>query len=308
MNTIEAFEQDIMYQVIGLKKFLHSLNIEKIDVDQQERCVFTGAGDSFAAALIVELASNNRIHCIDPTDICINPLTVKDRSLYTVSVSGNTKANIAAARVANKVAEKTIAITAHPDSRLADICDEVIELKFRYSDILTAGSIGFNACMLACLSFVKKVYLGDVKRLFNQAQKEAENVPVSDHMYIVGSWITFPLAMYGSAKMYEVFGIKAQCAMLEQFCHMELFSLRKKDTVLILAADNNANTLSEKLLDDGYNVLICKPKGKNLEEKLLYHTMFLQLAVLQNVKKQKLEECYFIRNKKLRAISSSMIY
>jgi len=311
VNTIDAFEQDIMYQVTDLKKFLRSLNITKIIADQHERCVFTGAGDSFAAALIAELVSNNRIHCIDPMDICINPSTVKDRFLYTVSVSGNTKTNIAAVRIANKVAEKTIAITANADSRLANICDEVIELKFRNSGILTAGSIGFTACMLACLSFVKKVQLGDIKQLFKYAQRIARNVTVTDHMYIIGSWVTYPLAIYGSAKMYEVLGIKAQYAMLEQFCHMELFSVKKDDTILILPTNSDhkkASELSAKLTNDDYRVLICKPIGKNLEERLLYHAMLLQLIALQNAKKRNLKECYFVKNAKLRDVSSSMIY
>ena len=311
MNTIEAFEQDIIYQVTDLKKLLHSLNIKQISIDQQERCVFTGAGDSFAAALITELASSNRIRCIDPLVICVNPSTVKDRFLYTISVSGNTKANIAAARVANKVAEKTVAITANAESKLANICDDIVELKFRNSGILTAGSIGFTACMLTCLSFVRKVNLGDVKRLFNQAQKEAYRVKISEHMHIVGSWFAYPLAMYGSAKMYEVFGIKTQYAILEQFCHMELFSVKKDDTILILATgdgDDKADELSAKLAKDNYNVLVFRPEGRNLDERALYYAMLLQLMALQNAKKQNLEECYFVRNDKLRTISSSLIY
>jgi fructoselysine-6-P-deglycase FrlB-like protein len=311
MNTIEAFERDIMYQLTDLKRLLHSLNIKKIDIDKQEKCVFTGAGDSFAAALIAELASDNRIRCIDPMNICTNPSTVKDRFLYTISVSGNTKANIEAARVANKVAERTIAITAHADSKLAAICDEVIELKFRNSGILTAGSIGFSACMLACLSLVRRVELGgiDIKQLFREAQRDAVNVRVSDHMYIVGNGLTYPLAIYGSAKMYEVLGIKAQYAMLEQFCHMELFSVKKTDTILILPAENDckSNELSEHLMNNNYRALILEPKGKKLEEKLLYHTMLLQLIALQNAKRQNLVECFFV-NTKLRDISSSLIY
>jgi fructoselysine-6-P-deglycase FrlB-like protein len=307
MNTIEAFEQDIMYQVTDLKKFLHSLTIKQIDTDEQKQCVFTGAGDSFAAAMIAEIASDNRIHCIDPMDICINPESVKGRFLYTVSVSGNTRANFEASRVANNIAEKTVAITANPTSKLANICDEVIELRFRNSGILTAGSIGFTACMLACLSFIKKIQIEDIKKLFDQAKKSAKIV-LSNHMYIVGSEITFPLAMYGTAKLYEIFGRKAQYATLEQFCHMQLFSLQKDDTILILASDNKADELSDKLLKNGYNVLICKPKGRNMEERLLYYTMLLQLIALYNAKRQNIKECYFVRNDKLRSISSSLIY
>ncbi|MFQ5940334.1 MAG: SIS domain-containing protein [Nitrososphaerales archaeon] len=311
MNTLEAFEQDITYQVTDLKKLLDSLNIKKIDLDQQERCVFTGTGDSFAAALMAELISGNRVHCVDPMSICVNPFTVKDRFLYTISISGNTKANIEAARIANKFAQKTIAITAHADSRLADICDEIIELRFRDSGILTAGSIGFTASMLSCLSFFREVRLGDIKQLFKQAQQDAGIVTVSDHMYLIGSWITYPLAMYGSAKMYEIFGIKAQYAMLEQFCHMELFSVKKTDSILILPPENEykkSSELSATLTKNDYRVVTCKPKGKKLEEKLIYHTMLLQLIALQNANNQNLKECYFVTNNKLRGISSSLIY
>ncbi|MGH9910627.1 MAG: sugar isomerase, partial [Nitrososphaerales archaeon] len=150
-----------------------------------------------------------------------------------------------------------------------------------------------------------------VKRLFNQAQKEAYRVKISEHMHIVGSWFAYPLAMYGSAKMYEVFGIKTQYAILEQFCHMELFSVKKDDTILILATgdgDDKADELSAKLVKDGYNVLVFKPEGRNLDERALYYAMLLQLMALQNAKKQNLEECYFVRNDKLRTISSSLIY
>tara|TARA_Y100000780_G_scaffold224641_1_gene236226 strand:- start:790 stop:1722 length:933 start_codon:yes stop_codon:yes gene_type:complete len=310
VNTIEAFEQDVMYQITDIKKFLHLSNIKKIDIDQQQRCTFTGAGDSFVAALIAELVSSNRIQCIDPMDICLNPSTVKDRFLYTISISGNTKANIEAVNVANKVAEKTIAVTAHVDSRLAEICNEVVELKFRNSGIFTAGSIGFTACMLACLSFVRNIQLGNIKQLFRQAQRDALTITVSDHMYIIGSWMTYPLAMYGSAKLYEIFGTKVQYCMLEQFCHMELFSLKKDDIILILPVENDyekANELSIKLTNSNYNVVSCKPKGNGLEEKLLYHVFLLQLIALQNAKKQNLTECYFV-NTELRDISSSLIY
>lgn len=309
MNTIEAFEREIKYQVTDLKKFLGSSNIKCIERGQQERCIFTGAGDSYAVALIAELASDNRINCIDPMDVCINPSVLKGKFLYTISVSGRTSANIEAAKVANKVAERIIAITADANSKLANICDEVIELKFRSSGIQTAGSIGFTACMLACLALVRNVHISNIKQLFKQAEKSADNITVNDNMYLVGSWITYPLAIYGSAKMYEVFGIKAQYAMLEQFCHMELFSLKKSDMVLLLPADENKNAseLSKKLINSDYNVIVLEPYGNNLEEKLLYHAMLLQLIALKNAKKRHLTDCYFV-NTDLRDISSSLIY
>jgi fructoselysine-6-P-deglycase FrlB-like protein len=308
MNTIEAYEQEIRYQITYLPKFIRESAIKKLSNRDQERCVFTGAGDSFAAAMIAEYASNNKIRCVDPMDICVNPLIVKDRFLYTLSISGNTRANVEAAKIANRYAAKTIAITANRESKLAKVCDEVIELKFRNASMLTAGSIGFTTSMLACLSLVKNVKIGNIKKLFNAAESDRSRTKLNDHVYILGSWITYPLAIYGCAKVYEVLGIRAQHTMLEQFCHMELFSVKKGDTILILSSDDKAKELSAKLLDDGYNALVFKPRGKTLEENLVYYSMLLQLIVLHNAKRLKLNECYFITNDRLRKTSSSLIY
>lgn len=194
------------------------------------------------------------------------------------------------------------------DSKLAKVCDEVIELKFRNSGMLTAGSISFTTGMLTCLSLVSDVKIHSVKKLFEIAETDADKVKLSDHVYILGSWITYPLAMYGCAKMYEVLGIRAQCAMLEQFCHMELFSVKNNDTILVLSDDKKTKELSSKLVNDGYKALAFKPKGKTLAEDLLYYSMFLQLIALHTAKRLKLDECYFITNDRLRKTSSSLIY
>jgi len=308
MNTIEAYEQETRYQITDLAKFINESKIKKLSIEDQERCVFTGTGDSFAAAMIAEYASNNKVRCIDPMNICLNPSMVKDRLLYTLSISGNTRANVEAAKIAKGRAAKTRAMTANSESRLAKVCDEVIELKFRNSGMLTAGSISFTTSMLACLSLVKNVKIGNVKKLFNSAESDASSVKLNRHVYMLGSWITYPLAIYGCAKVYEVLGMKAQHAMLEQFCHMELFSIKKNDAILILSHDNKTKGLSAKLVDDGYNAFMFKPKGKTLEENLLYYSILLQLIVLYNAKRLKLDECYFITNDRLRKASSSLIY
>jgi len=308
MNTVEAYEQEIRYQITDLKKFVSESKIKKLSLEDQEGSVITGAGDSFAAAMVAEYASNNRVRCIDPMNICLNASTVEDKLLYALSISGNTRANVEAAKIAERRAAKTIAITANMESKLAKVCDEVIELKFRNSGILTAGSIGFTTSMLTCLLLVSNVRIGDVKKLFESAASDAGKARLGDHVYIIGSGITYPLAMYGCAKMYEVLGIRAQYAMLEQFCHMELFSVKNGDTILILAHDDKAKELHSKLADHGYNVLTFGPKGKTLAENLLYYSLLLQLIALCAAKRLKLDECYFITNDTLRTTSSSLIY
>ncbi len=308
MNTIEAYEQEIKFQITDLEKFISESKIKKLSIEEQERCVITGAGDSFAAAMVAEHASNNKIRCIDPMNICLNPRVVEDRLLYVLSVSGSTRANVEAAKIARRRATKTIAITANTESKLAKVCDEVIELKFRNSGMLTAGSISFTTGMLTCLSLVSDVKIHSVKKLFEISETDADKVKLSDHVYILGSWITYPLAMYGCAKMYEVLGIRTQYAMLEQFCHMELFSIKNDDTILVLSDDKKTKELSSKLVNDGYKALAFKPKGKTLAEDVIYYSMFLQLIALHTAKRLKLDECYFITNDRLMKTSSSLIY
>ena len=94
--------------------------------------------------------------------------------------------------------------------------------------------------------------------------------------------------------------------MLEQFFHMELFSLKKGDTILILADNDKVEELSARL--DRYNVFLFKPKGKTQEDNLLYYSFLLQLIVLNNAKRLELSDCYFITNDRLRETSSSLIY
>jgi len=308
MNTIDAYEQEIRFQISDLRRFVRESKIRKLNIKDQERSLFTGTGDSFAAAMVTEFASNNKVQCVDPMDICLNPSIGKDKLLYALSISGNTKANIEAVKSAKKHVARTIAITANRESKLAKICNKVIELNFKNIGILTAGSISFTASMLACLSLVRNVKITDAERLFNSAESDAEEIKLNDHVYILGNWITYPLAIYGCAKMCEVLGMKAQPVMLEQFCHMQLFSVKEGDTILILSNDGKAKELSAKLVNSGYNSHIFEPKGKTLEDNLLYYSFLLQLIVLNNAKRLRLKECYFITNIKLRDISSSLIY
>ncbi len=308
MNTIEAYEREIRFQIPDLTRFLHESKIKKLSLKDQERCVLIGTGDSFAAAMITEFASNNKVQCIDPMDVCLNPSIAKDKLVYALSISGNTKANIEAVKAVKKQASRTIAITANRESKLAKICKEIIELKFRNVGMLTAGSISFTTSMLACLSLVRNVTMTNMERLFKSAESDAEGIKLNGHVYVLGNWITYPLATYGCAKMYEVLGMKAQHAMLEQFCHTQLFSVKEGDTILILSNEGKARELSAKLVNDGYNSYIFEPKGKTLEDNLLHYTFLLQLIVLNNAKRLQLKECYFITNNKLRDISSSLIY
>src|SRR3712207_1434262 len=61
-------------------------------------CLFVGSGDSYIAGLAAQYFSSSHAICCYPIDIIKNPSLVGRRNLFIVSISGNTQANILAAK------------------------------------------------------------------------------------------------------------------------------------------------------------------------------------------------------------------
>ncbi|GIU71564.1 MAG: hypothetical protein KatS3mg003_1043 [Candidatus Nitrosocaldaceae archaeon] len=299
MNALEAFEKEIYYQEEEIPRILSDIKSINDDI-----CIFTGAGDSYAAALEAVYVSGHKARFIDPLELSLKPSLAKDSNLYIISISGSTKANIEAAK-ATKGLCKRIAITANPNSKLAQICDDIIELRYKHLGILTAGSIGFTASLLAAISVISKLEVNDdIKSIFRRAERDAD-ITLKAHIYTIGSYETYPLSIYATAKIYEVLGFKAQYAMLEQFCHMELFSLSNNDTVLLLSDLEKAQELYDKL---DCNKYIFKKYNTSMLDNILYYIFLIQLIVLKNAKILGLSDCHFVENEAIRSISSSLIY
>jgi len=120
---------------------------------------------------------------------------------------------------------------------------------------------------------------------------------------------TYPLAMYAAAKLYEILGLPAYYERLEQFSHMELFSCKKGDTVVIFEEKNSHNLhLVKNLKAGGLKVIHLEPKSKNKISQFLFFTFLAQLTPLMIAKKKHQKECHFVTAKKLRKISDNMIY
>jgi len=112
MQTIEAYEKDILLQI----KFLKKIKLEKtLSETSQKNTIFCGTGDSFVASLLAEALSNNTVRAADPLDLLKNKSLSKNKTVYLISLSGNTISNI---KVAKKI-RKTIAITSNAKSPYA---------------------------------------------------------------------------------------------------------------------------------------------------------------------------------------------
>ncbi len=302
MKTIEAFENDILLQI----PFLQNMILQKLlSVKKQQKTIFCGTGDSLAAALLAESFSNYHTRAVDPLDLLKNPSIIKNKDAYIISISGNTSSNVKAA----KLFKNATAITSHPTSKLAKVCSKKIILDYPSSGVFTSGSIGFIASALTCISLVSKFRVSGIIELFKKALLESKKVKLGKNIFILGNLQTFPIAMYGAAKFYEVLGSNVHYSRIEQFSHMELFSAKRGDTVIIFEEKNDHNTkMTKNLKKFGLNVFQPKSGTKDKISQVIFFTFISQLIPLFYAKKNRQKECYFVTAKKLRNVSSNMIY
>jgi glutamine---fructose-6-phosphate transaminase (isomerizing) len=335
MNSVDAMEREIRYQVENLSK----LNLPK--QTNLGDCMIVGSGDSHVAALIAQFASNHKVICCNPMDIVLNPeIAKKNHRIYIVSVSGNTKANILAAKVAKEQKVQTTAITANPESKLAKSCDEIIQFQYKTTGIPTSGTISFTSSMLICLSLVSEVnYLGNLEMIYRETRKEVENLideeeekeeedynmleDLSSYIFL-GDGILFPVAIYGALKINEVIGSKSFAYPLEEFYHAPIFSIKRHDKIMILGnkececdiLTNSRKPLYDKLKELDFsscyytNCIRSSNSGNKLSltDMLLKSILFVQLYVVKQAIERGVKDCYFLQNKDILKLSSFFIY
>jgi fructoselysine-6-P-deglycase FrlB-like protein len=331
VDAIEAMQAEIEYQVQDLCR-PDLLSSSSPACNNNNSCLFIGSGDSYIAGLSAQYFSNSHAICCYPIDIIKNPLLVKSRNLFIVSISGNTQANIVAAKIAKKHGASTItALTTRSSSRLAKSCDQIIELRYRNTGIITAGTISFTASMIKCISLSTQLHMpSDLRKLYNHAEKQAEqvmgevdhkssnnnnNIAIgssysnsSSSYFLLGDGPLYAITKYGTLKFNEVFGTKALAYPAEEFCHSPLFSIKEADQAIVLGdGDGNNRKLSKRLNEEGFSSIYVEFKNTGIE-LLLQATFFIQLFVLKLAQKYGLTTCHFLMNKKLLKMSSDFIY
>jgi fructoselysine-6-P-deglycase FrlB-like protein len=300
VNSIEAMAADMERQLSALPR----LKLPR----PRGKVALVGSGDSYVAALAACYLSSGAASCHHPPDIIANPLAAQGRDVHLVSVSGLTKANVLAARVASKTGLHTVAVTADGKSPLAQTCDDVIELEFHGAG-KTSGTLGFTASLLACTSLATKGEVAcpaNLDKLYSQAKSRSAKLSKirTDSIVILGNSLLYPAAMYGALKFNEVFGTKAFAYPLEDFFHAPLFGLKKRDQILVLESSRLANQLRKKGFD-AFHVECSRPAAI---ESLLYAVFFMQHLVLGIAERRDQIDCYFIKNKKMLELSSDVIY
>ncbi len=301
MNAIEAMQAEIGYQVKDLPR-------QELPL-QHKNCLFVGSGDSYVAGLAAQHVSGGHAICCYPTDLMQNPSVASGRNVCVVSISGGTKANILAAKIAKRQGARTTAITARPASLLAKACHQTIELKYKSAGITTTGTISFTSSMLACISLATKLQLPNLNKVFRQAEKQAGRIAGEigsrTSYFILGNGLLHPVAVYGALKFNEVFGARAMPYQAEEFCHSPLFSAKKGDQMIVMGSDGRR--LNDRLVKEGFSSVHADFKSRGIG-LLLQSTLFMQLLVLKLAQRRKMTSCYFLKNKRLLRMSSDFIY
>src|SRR2546425_615471 len=139
--------EEIQNQIEDLPRLAQELRKDGRQFSPSE-LVFTGSGDSYAAALFAREVSGG-VACVeDPYELLTHPASARRKIVVVISVSGKTRTNLLLARRLARVAKKTIAITSDSDSPLARKCSETLLLRYRKSGRLTAGTVSFTSSLL----------------------------------------------------------------------------------------------------------------------------------------------------------------
>ena len=305
-NRMRAFASEVERQPGVLQKF------SKSRFPRARRgSIFVGAGDSYSAAMAGFCASNGSCIAVDPCHLASTPDIAKKADVFLISVSGRTVSNLAAARKVRRLARRTIAITADEGSRLAGLVDEVVRLPMRYLP-RTPGLLSYSLTLLAILSIAGRREKCDFEGAFRAARKDEGKIRWGKGTtYFLGNSLAYPVSMYAAAKTYEFIGAKAHPQLLEEFSHLELFSLGPSDVVNVFSAFDPlgaSGRLVRALTHQGYESHSVPSRGGTETEQLFHAVFASQLSVLRRVDELRLPEPNFLTAAGRLAVSDSMIY
>ena len=273
--------------------------------------IFVGAGDSYAAALAGFHRSMGRCIALDPYTLASAPEIAQGLEVFFISVSGRTASNVAAANRVTRIAKRTTVLTADDESPLAKQAERVVRLPMSYVP-RTPGMLSFSLSLLAVLIIAAGREPIDFRRAFVNAKKDQGRPSLGKGTtYFLGNSLAYPIALYTAAKAYELLGSKAHAELLEEFSHLELFSIAREDAVNAFSCfdpSGMAAKLTRALSEEGYRSSLVPSRGVSDLERLFHSVFVAQLSVLEEATMLGISEPKFLAAGGRLRTSDSMIY
>ncbi len=311
--SLDAMELEMRNQPEDLQTYARYLADLRLARLEPSETVFSGSGDSYAAALFARALSRGLASAEDPYELWSNPTPARGRSVVLISTSGSTKANIDLAQRVRNVARRRIAITSDPYSLLAQQCDRSIILRYRRVGKLTSGTASFTTSLLAVARLIGGIP-GNLRLepLLEESRAWSRRARLGPGgTLFIGSGVGRALAEYGACKVQEVLGSKADARFPEQVGHAQLFSLDpRRDNIVCIGTSKNRKVgeVAAALSSSGFRVLKVDPMGRNVLAWSVGVSFHLQNLVLSIARKLGTNECAFLADKKRLGLSSKLIY
>lgn len=311
--SVDLVEAEIRQQILSLPAYSDSLrrNVKQTRIDSRE-IVFTGSGDSYAASLFGYYCSGGLAIAADPGELARFPRLCKDKTVYIISISGRTRANLILTKKISGIAKKRIAITSDPESPLARECDGTILLPYTRNRTLTPGTLSFTLSLLAVASRIERAHaLRDLSKTEASAQRWASRLRRFPGRFIfVGSGIGYALCAYGAFKIHEILGKPADYDHTEQLGHSKIFSLKKDDNIVCFATKGDEPTaqLSKTLAKSGFASHFLTSRSSDPVVAGLEGAFSFQLLALTLARRAGQREVAFLSSKRILELSSRLIY
>jgi fructoselysine-6-P-deglycase FrlB-like protein len=302
MNSIESIKLEFNSQI----RELSNIHNKKICDD----CIYVGSGDSYVAGLFVEFLTDHKCRCYSPSDL-LNSRFIDDKTYCFISVTGRTKANIELARRAAELGVKTIAVTLNRNSKLAQVCKEIVPLKITRTNTATAGFGTFVANVVTCLQIAGVTVPSKFDIWHNKGKELSLNLSDStklpeETVYLLGNKTLYALALYASLKMAEFFGTTAVAYKLEEFCHSPIFGIKKSHHLWIMG--QNEEPVSKRLERLGPHISYVELYNPDIFTQLFVSIFFVQNLILLLAEKYGYTELQFVMMKNVLKASSDIIY
>lgn len=187
--------------------------------------IATGAGDSYAAALFTQFASNGNVVAVDPVHI-LNAPPAWARDVLGFSVKGRTVYVAKAMEALKARGARAVAFTAAPDSPIGSLGDEVVELVYPGGEY-PVGVGNYLAEIAAAWAYLGNEAPGNLPDPPNISLGGAKEV------IAVGEGYGYVNAVFLCLKLYEAACMRCRYYEAEQFLHAPIYSV-SKDAVLVI--------------------------------------------------------------------------
>jgi glutamine---fructose-6-phosphate transaminase (isomerizing) len=306
MVSLDRLSKELRLQPKALEEFSRTA-IRKV----RKGSILVGAGDSYAVALAGCYTSMWKCAAFDPYHLASFPEAAEGKEVVFISASGRTSSNILAARRVKRLASSTTSITSDEASALAKATDRVVKLPMAPEPRMP-GAMSSTLSLLAVLKMTSAAGPCDFRAAFAEAGRDSHRVASGrGTTYFLGNSVAHAVSVYSAAKVYELLGRRAQAQALEEFSHLQLFSLRRDDAVNVYSCFDplgKGEKLRKELEGQGYTASRIPARGRSEVEQIFHAVFVAQLSALRRAKALGLTEPTFLHDKARLGISDSMIY